>query len=648
MTARDDIVQVHLPRVLQEAEDLRLAVRGDGIALVVIGRHVHSVDVERSSVVVQAREQTLAVQAVTPEGGAAHAAAGRQFERTERHLAGEPAVPFPDVGVIVVAVLVADMDLLGLAVLQPVAQVILGHVGESGIVALGERVHVVEVVAAQQVVHALIVLSTVDLRIGAAGQGEEPGRTPLEVHGEVQVPLVHAALLEGVFGPVPAVFVIRLIHVVQAVPVYMGVVGQVLLPGLAGPGRLHRIQAVVVGILHVEVTGQVAVVVRTGILRVIPVEGRVTVLAETVEHGGCGVEGMGRGEVVLEDGNGFVRLADPGVAHLAVLVTPVGVVHVVAHEVVHFLGGGVLRTALTRRAHDDGTELVHVVELLLNGRIIGERTVIHPLDPVVSAQAGRYAERVGQAVIPGAGSVGQHQTQPIQLAVGKHAPPPALADGQSVDRNVGEAVVPADTVVGNLRPVDRVLGAGGLVEAAPQRERRISGDGVVHLHAGQVHVLALGGIPPYPEPDRTEIVACNVVEDVILAKQDGRIVVVAAVFQVKLDEVVDVHLADDRSSGHREVEHVLDVAVVDRDVDARLQEILRPDDQVVDAVVQALEEEPAGIVGRQSGDEFRTLVQLERRARDRRPVGTAHDRSSDSACKLLGGEAQGAQEGDKR
>ena len=357
---------------------------------------------------------------------------------------------------------------------------------------------------------------------------------------------------------------------------------------------------------------------------------------------------MARGEVVLEDGDGLVRLADAGVAHLAVLVAPVGVVHVVAHEVVHLLGGRVRGTALAGRAHEDKAELVRVVELFLNGAVVGEGTVVHALHPVVAAQAGRHVERVGPAVVPGAGGVGHHQAQPVQLAVGEHAPPPSLADGQGVDGQVRQAVVAADAVVGDFGAVDGVLRAGGLVEAAPQGERGVPGDGVVHLDAGQVHVLRLGGITAHAVADGAEVVARHVVEHVILAEQDRRAVAVTGIVHVELHEVVHVHLADDRAAGQGEVEHVLDIPVVDGDVDTRLQVVRSLDHQVVNAVVQVFDEEASVVAGSHRGHFGRTLVQHEDRTGDRGPVGAADDRAAHASRERLGGKAQREEERDGR
>ena len=645
MAAGKDVVEVHLAGVGQEFRHLGLPVGRNGVAVLIIGGHFPAVDVDRAPVLVHAREQSLAVEAVPPESGLAHPAAEGHLEVADVQLAGEPSVPLADVRIVVVAVLVADPDLLHLAVRHPVIQVVLGHVGRGGIVALGEGVHVVKVLAAQQVVHPLVVLGPVHLRVKTSGQGEHAGRTPLEVQGKVQVPLVRAALLQGVLGPAFAVLDILLVHGVEAVPVDMGILRKVLPPGFLGPGGLHPVQPVIVVFLHEVVAREVPVVVRTRVLGVVPVQGGVPVLAETVQEGRGGVESVGRGEVVLEDGDGFVRLADAGIAHLPVLVAPVGVVHVVVHEVIDLLGRCVRRTALSGRPHDDRPQLMHVVELLLDRGIVREGTVVHTFHPVVSAQTGRHVERVGPAVVLRAGGVGQHQAQPVQLAVGEHAPPPSLADGQGVGREVRQAVVAADAVVGNLRAVHGVLGAGGFIKAAPQGEGRVSRDGVVHLDAREVHVLGLGGVSPHPVTDGTEIVSGHVVEHVVLPEQDGGRIAVTGIVHVELHQVVRIDFAHDGPARQGQVEHVLDISVVDGDVDPGLEELGSLDYQVIHAIVQVFDEKAAVRVRGRCRHPGRPLVKHKDRVRDRTPVGTADHRSPHTARKRLGAESQAHENG---
>ena len=174
----------------------------------------------------------------------------------------------------------------------------------------------------------------------------------------------------------------------------MGVLGISLgiAPDLPCPSCLELVHALEVEVLVVVVAGKVAVVVGTGVLGVVPVEGGGAVLAEAIKHGGRCLELVGRSIVVLEIGDGLVGAGFTGVTHHSVLVAPVRVVHIVAHQVVNFLGGGVLLAAAARGAHEHEAELVGVVELLLHGSVVCERTVVNALDPVVAAQTGAHVE----------------------------------------------------------------------------------------------------------------------------------------------------------------------------------------------------------------------------------------------------------------
>ena len=182
-------------------------------------------------------------------------------------------------------------------------------------------------------------------------------------------------------------------------------------------------------------------------------------------------------------------LADTGVADLAVVVAPVGVVHIVAHQVVNLLSGTILGSALARSGHKGKAELVLLIEFLLNGSVVTERTVENAFDPVVSAKPCGCAESVGPAVVKLAGSIGQHQTKSVQGAVGQHATPPTRADGRSHRHNVREAVVATESEIRNLGSVHGLLASDSLVETAPQRVRSVARDCVVHPHTCKVNIL---------------------------------------------------------------------------------------------------------------------------------------------------------------
>ena len=219
----------------------------------------------------------------------------------------------------------------------------------------------------------LVVLGTVDLAVDAGVEGNHLGWFPLGADGEVEVTLVHAALLENVLGARKTVVPVHAVDIVQAVPVDMHelrVAG--VAPCFRSPCPLGEVVPVVVRILHPEVARQVAVIVRTRVLGIVPVKGGVAVLSEAVEDGRACAEVVLRSKVVFDDCYRLVGDADAGVAHLSVLIAPVGVVHVVAHEVIYLLGGSVLRTSLARSGHEDEAELMDIVEFLLCRSVVAE------------------------------------------------------------------------------------------------------------------------------------------------------------------------------------------------------------------------------------------------------------------------------------
>ena len=294
-----------------------------------------------------------------------------------------------------------------------VIQVILHHGRIGGEIPFGEIIHIQEVIAAQQVVHHVEEFGLVHADIGTAGQGEELRGTPAEINRGVEVLLVHAAFLYDVFRASLPFLVILAVHIDHAVPVHMDDLRNLVIPRIAGPGRFRRIQPLVVGVLHVEVTRQVLVVIRAGVGRIVPIQGRVAIPAEAVQQGCTPLELVGRREVVLQDGNRFMGDGHARIAHLAVLVAPVGVVHVVSHQVIHLLRGSVRLAALTGSRHEDKTQFVRIVEEFLHGTIIGERAVVHAPDPVVSTHSDRCVEGIGPAVVQASRCVGEHQAEAV-------------------------------------------------------------------------------------------------------------------------------------------------------------------------------------------------------------------------------------------
>ena len=360
------------------------------------------------------REETLAYQTLPPEALIGDVPGEIGLEAAPGQGQIGPATGLAHLREIIVAVLVAHLYLLRLAVLEIVVEVVLHLFRIYGEVPLGEGVYVQIVLAAQQVLHHLVVLSAVESAVEAAGKGEEVALTPLHVEREVQVVLVHAPLLESIFGTSALAVVI---HVVETIPVDMAVI--VIRTARSGPHIigvvvLVLVQAAEVLIVQPGVARQVAVVVRTRIRSVVPVEGGIAVETGTPEQGCAGLEVLERIDRIFEHSHRFEGPADTGVAHLAVLIAPVAVVHIVAHQVIYLLRRGVLGAPLSRCREADETQTVHIAEFLFDAGVVGEVTVIYAFHPVVAAETGTDIEGIRPAVVQLARGVCGHKAETVE------------------------------------------------------------------------------------------------------------------------------------------------------------------------------------------------------------------------------------------
>ena len=143
-------------------------------------------------------------------------------------------------------------------------------------------------------------------------------------------------------------------------------------PHFLRPEILAQILAVIVRVLHIEIARKIAVVIRSRVCCIIPVEGTVAVESSPVEEGCGSLQIIGRSCSVLHHENRLKSPADTGIAHLTVLIAPVGVVHIVTHQIIHFLGGSILCSSLSRSGESVGRDAVHVVDFLLHSCIVGE------------------------------------------------------------------------------------------------------------------------------------------------------------------------------------------------------------------------------------------------------------------------------------
>ena len=179
----------------------------------------------------------------------------------------------------------------------------------------------------------------------------------------------------------------------------MGILGKVIFPHILRPVVFLKVRTVVILVLHPEIARKVPVVVRTRVRCIIPVEGGVAVLSGTPEDGQRSLEAVCRSAGIFEHGHRLECLAHTCVAELAGLITPVAVVHVVAHEVIDFLGRCNLRATLSRSRESDETNAMVVPELLLHACIVCEIAVVNTFDPVVSTHARRHVESIRPSVV---------------------------------------------------------------------------------------------------------------------------------------------------------------------------------------------------------------------------------------------------------
>ena len=121
----------------------------------------------------------------------------------------------------------------------------------------------------------------------------------------------------------------------------------------------------------IVVRREVAVVVGTRVGSVVPVEGRCSAATEHIRCRGLQFHSVVDVPVVREDYARLVVVADLGVADLAVLVSPVGIVVVCAKKFVGF-GSCCARPSATRRRTENGkSEAVVVVEFLFGTEEVG-------------------------------------------------------------------------------------------------------------------------------------------------------------------------------------------------------------------------------------------------------------------------------------
>ena len=476
------------------------------------------------------REESLAQPAVAPHGRIADLAAEAHRETAERGVILRPDLCLAQVGVVIVAELVAFPDAAGLAVLEVIIQVVLRKQRVVvAVVAQGELIHVEPVVGAEQVFHLVVVLRAVDTRRQASAQHGLVAERMGDVGREVEIALVGMAFFDHVDARSPGLVAV-VVHAEHVVVIHLALAG-------VGDPLTHRTQRKVVvrpqirtldalgqleDTVRVE-AGQVTVVVGARVGAVRPRQGRITVLAEAERSRG-GKFGIRRNvEPVVEHHNRLVVIAHARVAQLAVLLAHIGVVRVVTQQVVGFLRRRLLRSALGRCAQDGQRQVVAVAaETLFDRCEVTVGIVVHPVDIGVAALAGREREGVRPSVVEQARSVGNHRAEAVHRVAVHDAGTEALAHLRSARIDIGRTADAVDAVARRAQPGGILLVTRGIVQAAPQRPGAIARHGVVEPDAVQVDARILRIVTAHVETHLAEFIRGNVVEDILRRRKRRR------------------------------------------------------------------------------------------------------------------------------
>ena len=165
--------------------------------------------------------------------------------------------------------------------------------------------------------------------------------------------------------------------------------------------------------------------------------------------------------------------------------------------------------------------------------------------------------------------------------------PVRTADGT----NVGDTVISAIAKIRHLESEGGILGAHGFIKTTPQREWRISRNGIVHRHTCKIYILSLRIITAVLEPDVAESVTHHVGIYVVGTEQNGRGIRVSAVVEVEFRKIGSIHLfctADRRESNEHKVPYY---SILHSHVELRGQELVRIYRYGITAVRKIFEEE---------------------------------------------------------
>ena len=556
-------------------------------------------------------EEALHPQTLAPHRRVTHLAAEAHREAAERAAVLGPHLTLTHVGVVVVAELVALLHVAGVAVLHVVEQVVLvDRRIDVAVVAQGELVNVEPVVGTQQVLHLIVVLRAVDAGRQSAAQHRLVLERVRDVGHEVEVTLVRVTLLDHVDTALARLIaqVVALEHLVEVDHALVGI-RHPLLPGLerqivVGAGT-HGIEIAVGRLVDavLVVARQVAVVVRTRVGTVGPRQRRIAVLAEAERRGGQQLRARRDVETVVEHHDRLVVGAHARIAQLAVLTAHVGVVVVVAQQVVSLLRRGLLCTALGGSAHHgQGQRVAVVAETLLDRSEVTVGVIVDAVHIAVAALARRERQRIRPAVVQQTRSVGDHRTEAVHRVGVDDAGAESLPHLRSPGVDVRRTADAVDAEARRLQAGGALLVARRVVQAAPQRPGAVARHGVVETDAVQVDVGILRIVAADVEAHLAEAVRGDVVEDVPRrGERRGKRLHVGRRVGIELgeDRVVDDGL---HVGNHHDGVHLLD-RLADTDHDVEVFKLGSLELEAVVALGQLADIEMALVVGHDGDSE---------------------------------------------
>ena len=123
-------------------------------------------------------------------------------------------------------------------------------------------------------------------------------------------------------------------------------------------------------ILIIIITWQVTIVIRTGIGGIVPVKGGIAVTSRSVKKSRVEFQLRARSVSVFGHEHRLKGRTHAGITDLAVLITPVGVIHIVTHKIINLLSGSILRSSLARCGECHECQSVLITELFLGTCVV--------------------------------------------------------------------------------------------------------------------------------------------------------------------------------------------------------------------------------------------------------------------------------------